>query len=91
MQNKLQTLMDDKSKYLLPTLVNNLIDYMGFFRRHLNSNRYMIVVVGGDSSGKSVSRCDPAGVCDEEAHGPPAESVRQQRKSTVFFNRAYSK
>jgi len=37
---------------------------------------HLIGVKGGDSSGKSVSRCDPARACDEEAHGPPAESVR---------------
>ena len=37
----------------------------------------MIVVKGGDSSGKSVSRCDPTeSEANEEAHGPPAESVR---------------
>jgi hypothetical protein len=37
----------------------------------------LIGVKGGDSSGKSVSRCDPAeSNANEEAHGPPAESVR---------------
>ena len=37
----------------------------------------LIGVKGGDSSGKSVSRCDPAeSVANEEAHGPPVESVR---------------
>jgi hypothetical protein len=37
----------------------------------------MIVVKGGDSSEKSVSRCDPTeSEANEEAHGPPAESVR---------------
>jgi hypothetical protein len=41
----------------------------------------LIEVEGGDSSGKSVSRCDPTGACDEEANGPPAESVRPKRKS----------
>jgi len=44
---------------------------------------HLIGVEGGDSSGKSVSRCDPAvSVANEEAHGPPAESVRPYRKST---------
>ena len=38
---------------------------------------HLIGVKGGDSSEKSVSRCDPAeSVANEEAHGPPAESVR---------------
>jgi len=38
---------------------------------------HLIGVEGGDSSGKSGSRCDPAvSVANEEAHGPPAESVR---------------
>jgi len=38
---------------------------------------HLIGVKGGDSSGKSVSRCDPAeSSANEEAHGPPAESVR---------------
>jgi len=45
-------------------------------------NRQMIVVKGDDSSGKCVSRWDPAVACDEETHGPPGESVRLQRKST---------
>jgi len=36
------------------------------------------------SSGKSVSRCDPAErEANEEAHGSPAESARPKRKSTV--------
>jgi len=39
-------------------------------------NLWLIVVKGGDSSGKSVARWDPAVACDEEAHGPPAESDR---------------
>jgi hypothetical protein len=56
---------------------------------------HLIGVKGGDSGGKSVSRCDPAEserivhnsfatsnrrsifFKREEAHGPPAESVRQ--------------
>jgi len=38
---------------------------------------YLIEVKGGDSGGKRVSKCDPAvRVTNEEAHGPPAESVR---------------
>ena len=37
----------------------------------------LIGVKGGDSSGKSVSMCDPTETeANEEAHGPPAESVR---------------
>jgi len=38
---------------------------------------HLIGVKVGDSGGKSVSRCDPAvSLANEEAHGPPAESVR---------------
>jgi hypothetical protein len=38
---------------------------------------HLIGVKGGDSDGKSVSRCDPAeSEANEEAHGPPVESVR---------------
>jgi hypothetical protein len=38
---------------------------------------HLIGVKSGDSGGKSVSRCDPAeSEANEEAHGPPAESVR---------------
>ena len=37
---------------------------------------HLIGVKGGDSSGKSVSRCDPTvSFAIEEANGPPAESV----------------
>ena len=44
---------------------------------------HLIGVKGGDSSGESVSWCDPAeSEANEEAHGPPAESVRLQRKWT---------
>jgi len=38
---------------------------------------HLIGVKGGDSGGKSVSRCDPTeSKANEEAHGPPAESFR---------------
>jgi len=37
------------------------------------------------SSGKSESKWDPARACDEEAHGPPAESVRLERKTPSHF------
>jgi hypothetical protein len=50
----------------------------------------MIVVEGGDSSGISVSKLDPAvSIANEEASGPPAESVRLERKSTISFNRVF--
>lgn len=36
---------------------------------------HLIGVKGGDSSGKSVSMCDPTErVANEEARGPPAET-----------------
>jgi len=43
----------------------------------------LIGAEGGDSCGKSGSTWDPQERSDEEAHGPPAERVRLERKSTV--------
>jgi len=43
----------------------------------LMMNLILIGVKDGDSSGKSVTRCDPTeSKANEEAHGPPAESAR---------------
>jgi len=52
-----------------------ILEYVNF---EFNKNYgHLIEVNGGDSSGKSVSRCDPAkSEANEEAHGPPPESVR---------------
>jgi hypothetical protein len=47
-------------------------------------NDHLIGVKGGDSCGKSVSRCDPAGsVANEEAHRPP----RGKRPPVTEINR----
>ena len=51
--------------------------FEGYSFEFVKSFGYLIGVKGGDSSGKSVSKCDPAvSEAHEEAHGPPAESVR---------------
>ena len=53
-----------------------MANFEGYSLEFVKNFDHLIGVKGGDCSGKSVSRCDPAVACDEEAHGPPAESVR---------------
>jgi len=57
--------------------MDNTLLFDGYSLGFVKIINYLIEVKGGDSCGKSVSRCDPAvSKANEEAHGPPAESVR---------------
>jgi len=57
--------------------MNNSRIFKAYFLEFVKNFDHSIGGKGGDSSGKSVSRCDPTvSVENEEAHGPPAESVR---------------